>query len=78
MIKAPKKLGIDEMYFQHNKVWQNFASCILNGEKKPESTSSKVRNETRVSTLLTLVQCSIVIPSQNNKMGERNKRDANR
>jgi hypothetical protein len=45
---------------------------------KNEIISSKVKNKTRVSTLLTLIQYSTGIPNQNNKTRERNKRDSNR
>jgi hypothetical protein len=56
MIKALMKLGIEGMYLNiikaiHDKPIAN----ILNGEKT-ETTSSKVRNERRVSTLSTVIQ----------------------
>jgi hypothetical protein len=42
---------------------------------KTETISSKIRKETRVSTLSTLIQYSAEIPSHSNKARERNKRD---
>jgi hypothetical protein len=41
--------------------------------KKTETISSKTKNETKVSTLFTLIQSSLGIPNQNNKSGRRNK-----
>jgi hypothetical protein len=41
-----------------------------------ETISSKVENETRVSILLTVFQYSTAIPSQSNKIRERNKSDS--
>jgi hypothetical protein len=41
---------------------------------KTESISSNVRNETRVSTLSTLIQHNFGMPSQSNMTGRRNKR----
>jgi hypothetical protein len=52
------------------------ANFILN-EGKTESFSSKVRNEKRVSTLLTLIQHNLGIPRQSNKTERRNKRHIN-
>jgi hypothetical protein len=46
------------------------ANIIVNGGKS-ETTSSKIKNEVRVSTL-TLIQHSAGIPSQSNRTGERN------
>jgi hypothetical protein len=52
-----------QAYSQHHTKWL-----------KIETISSKVRNETRMSTFLTLIQHSLAIPSQNNRTGRRNKR----
>jgi hypothetical protein len=43
-----------------------------------EATSFKIRKQANVFTFLTLIQLTIGILSQSNKMGERNKRDSNR
>jgi hypothetical protein len=73
MIKALRKLGISGMYLNiikaiYDKPIVNF---ILNGEKlKP-----KVRNETRMPSLPTLIQHSFGIPSQSNTVRRRNKRN---
>jgi hypothetical protein len=40
---------------------------------KTETISSKVRNETRVSTVFTLIQNSLGISNHNNKIGRRYK-----
>jgi hypothetical protein len=65
------KLGIEEMHLNIIKVIydKSIANIMLNGEKT-EIVSSKVRNETRVSTL---IQCSSGISSQSNKIGEEIK-----
>jgi hypothetical protein len=44
---------------------------------KIETISSKVRNETRVFTLFTVIQHILIIPSQSNKTGRKNKRTTN-
>jgi hypothetical protein len=46
--------------------------------EKTETICSKIRNESGISTLPTLIQYSAGIPSQRNKTGERNTRDSNR
>jgi hypothetical protein len=55
---------IQQVYSQHHINWG-----------KTKAISSKIRNETRVSTLSTLTQHRLVIPSQRNKTGRRNKRN---
>jgi hypothetical protein len=55
---------------------KSIANIIQNGEKT-ENISPKVKNETRVSTLSTLIQHSLGIPSQMNKTGRRNKSNMN-
>jgi hypothetical protein len=50
---------------------------MLNREKT-ETISSKVRNETRVSTRSTVIQHSLRIPSQSNNTGRRNKKNTNK
>jgi hypothetical protein len=68
VIKPLKKLGIEEIYLNMIKAIYDkpIANIIPNGGKT-EITSSKVRNESRVSTLPTLIQYSFGTPSQNNK-----------
>jgi hypothetical protein len=51
-------------------------NIILNGGKK-ETCSYKIRNEIRMSTLLSLIQNSTATPTQSNKIRERNKKDSN-
>jgi hypothetical protein len=77
MIKALMKLGI-EMYLNIIKAIYHkpIANIMLNGEKL-ETISSKARNETRVSTLSTLIQHSLGNPSQSINVGRRNKRNTN-
>jgi hypothetical protein len=43
--------------------------------KKAENISSKVRNETRVTTLSTLIQHNFGVPSQRNKTERRKKKE---
>jgi hypothetical protein len=45
---------------------------------KTKTISSKVRNKTRVSTLSTVIQHSLVSPGQRNKTGRRNKKKSKR
>jgi type IV secretory pathway ATPase VirB11/archaellum biosynthesis ATPase len=63
MIKALRKLGIEGMYLSIIKAIYDkpIANIIFNGEKP---ISSKVRNETRVSTLVTTMQHSLGILSR--------------
>jgi hypothetical protein len=76
MTKALKKLGIEGIYFNIIKSIDDkpIANILLNGEKN-ETISSKVRNETRVTTFLTHNQYNFGIHSQSNKTGVRNKKD---
>jgi hypothetical protein len=55
---------------QHYKDYtqQTCSQCYPEGEK--QSISSKIRNETKVSTLYTLIQYSVLIRST---QGKRNK-----
>ena len=57
MIKTLQKTGIEWTYFNIIKAIYNKpkANIILNG-KKTESISSKIRNKTRVPTLITTIQ----------------------
>jgi hypothetical protein len=70
MIKALMKLGIEGMYLNIIKAiyGKPIANIILNMKKW--KISSKVRNETKMSTLPTLIQYSFVTPSQINKEEE--------
>jgi hypothetical protein len=60
---------------QHNKgyMWQAY-NQHYNKWGKTETISSKVWNETRVSTLYTLIQHSHGVPGQSHKTIRRNKR----
>jgi hypothetical protein len=61
---------------QHHKVYkQQFYSKHCAKWEKTEAIPLKVKNETRVSTISTLIQYSDGIPNQSNKARERNKRD---
>jgi hypothetical protein len=73
MLKTLKKLGIEGMYLKIIEAIYDkpIANITLNGEK--QIISSKVRNETRVSTLPTLIQCSTGIFSQSNKAEKKIK-----
>jgi hypothetical protein len=79
MIKSLRKLGIEGMYFNIIKAIYDelVAKILLNGEKT-ESTSPKIRNESRVTTIPTPVQHSPGIPSQSKKARRRNKRNTNK
>jgi hypothetical protein len=80
----PIKVNLEEIRNRRNIIQYNkdmydkrIANIILD-EEKTEIISSKVRKETRVSTLTTLIQYSTRIVGQSNKARERNKRDTNR
>jgi hypothetical protein len=74
MIKALRKLGIEGMCLNIIKAiyGKPIVNIILN-RKKPETISPKIRNETRVPTIPTLIQHSAGIPSQSNKARRRIK-----
>jgi hypothetical protein len=63
MISALMKLGIERMYLNIIRAIydKDIANIILNEEKL--TFSSHIRKETRVSTLSTLIQHSLGIPS---------------
>ena len=64
MIKTLQKVGTEGNYLNIIKAIYNkpTTNIILNGEKN-ESTSSKIRNKTRTSTLTTLIQHRFGSPS---------------
>jgi hypothetical protein len=77
MIKVLMKLGIERMYLNIVNVScdKPTANIILNGKKlKPFSLKSVIQ---QLFTLSTPIQHSLGIPSQSNKAGRRNKRNAN-
>jgi hypothetical protein len=79
MIKALRKLGIEGRYLNIIKTIYDkpIASITLNGEKlKP--FPPKIRNETRLPTLATLIKHSLRIPCQSNKARISNKRNTNK
>jgi hypothetical protein len=67
-----KKLGIEGTYLNIIKFINDkpIANITLNGGK-PKTISSKVKNETRVSTYSTLIQSTTGIPSKNSKTKEK-------
>jgi hypothetical protein len=70
MIKALMKLGIEGMCFNIVKaIYDKPISQHHTKWRKTETMSSKVRNETWVSTLSTIIQHCLGIPSQSNKTG---------
>ena len=76
MIKTLQKAGMEGRYLNiikaiYNKLTTNI---ILNG-KKIESISSKIRNKTKVPTLITTSQHSFGSPSHRNQRRKTNKRN---
>jgi hypothetical protein len=67
MIKALRKLGIEGMHLNIVKAIYDkpTVNIILNSEKT-ETIPPKIRNETRVHTIPTLIQHCTGIPSQSN------------
>ena len=77
MIKTLQKMGIEGTYLNIIKAIYDkpTAHIILNGEKLKAST--KIRDKTRMSTLLTLIQHSFGSPSHDNQRRKRKERNAN-
>ena len=73
MIATLQKMGMEGIYLNIIKAIYNkpTANIMLNGEK--QSISSKIRNETRVSSLTTIIQHSFGSPSCGNQRTKRNK-----
>jgi hypothetical protein len=68
MIKTLKKVRIEETYLNIIKaIYDKYITHIILNEEKLKPFFSKVRNETRVSTLFTLIQHSARILNQSNK-----------
>ena len=76
MIKTLQKAGIEGIYLNIIKAIYDkpTASITLNGEKI-ENISPKVRNKTRVPTLITTIQHSFGRFSHSNQRIKRNKRN---
>ena len=70
MIKTLQKVGIEGTYLNIIKAYMT-ANIILNAE----SSFSKIRNMTSVSTLTTIIQHSIGSLSHGNQRRKRNKRN---
>jgi hypothetical protein len=79
MIKTLKKLRLEGTFLNIMKAVYNkpIANIKLNGEKL-KLFPLKIRNKARLSTLPSLIQYTIVIPSQSKKTGERNTGDSNK
>jgi hypothetical protein len=73
MVKAVMKLGTEGMDLNIVKLHRQAYSQHHTKWGKTKTISSKVRNETRVSTLFTLIQNSLGISNHNNKIGRRYK-----
>ena len=58
MIKTLQKVGTDRTYFYIIKAMyhKSTANIILNSERLKESISHKIRNKTRIPTLVTFIQ----------------------
>jgi hypothetical protein len=78
-IKALMKPGIEVIYLNIIKTTYDKlrANIILRWEKS-EVISPKVRNKTKVSTLLTPIPHSLGIPNHSNEARRRNKRNTDR
>ena len=76
MIKTLQKMGIEGTNLNIVKAIYDkpTANIILNGDKL-KALSPKIRNQTRVSTLATIIQHSSGIPSYSNQRRKRNKRN---
>ena len=78
MVKTLQKVGIKRTYLNIIKAIYDkpTANIILNGGKT-ESTSSKIRKKTSMSTLTTIMQHSSGSPNHGNQRRKRNKRSPN-
>ena len=78
MIKTLQKVGTEGNYLNIIKAIYNkpTTNIILNGEKN-ESTSSKIRNKTRTSTLAAVIQHSCGSPGHGSQRRKRSKRNPN-
>ena len=76
MVKALQKMAIEGTYLNIVKAIYDkpTASIILNGEKM-KAFPPKIRNKTRVSTFITIIQHSSGSPSYSNQRRKRNKRN---
>ena len=76
MIKTLQKMGKEGTYLNIVKAKYDkpTANIILNGDKL-KALSPKIRNQTRVSTLATIIQHSSGSPSYGNQRRKRNKRN---
>jgi hypothetical protein len=73
MIKALMKQGTEGMYLNLVKLYRQAYSQHHTKWGKTKTISSKVRNETSVFTLSSLIQNSLGISNHNNKIGRRYK-----
>ena len=76
MNKALQKMGIEGTYLNIVKTLcdKPTANIILNGDKL-KALSPKIRNQTRVSTLTTIIQLSFGSPNYSNQRRKRNKKN---
>ena len=76
MTKTLHKADIEGTYFNIIKAIYDkpTVNIILNGKKKRESNSLKVRNKTRVPTLTITIQHGFGIFSHSNQRRKRNKK----
>ena len=78
MIKTLQKVGIEGTYF--NIITAIYdkptANIVLNGEK--QTISTKIRNKTRLPTVITILEHSFGSVSHSNQRRKRNKRNTNR
>ena len=76
MIKTLQKMGIEGIYLNIVKAIYDkpTASIILNGEKM-KAFPPKIRNKTRVSTFVIIIQHSSGSPSYSSQRRKRNKRN---
>ena len=79
MIKTLQKMGIEGIYLNIVKAIYDkpTASIILNGEKM-KAFPPKIRNKTRVSTFVIIIQHSSGSPSYSSQRRKRNKRNPDR
>ena len=75
MIKTLQKMGTEGTYLNIVKAMYDKPTGNILKDEKIESIPPKIRNNTRVSTVITIIQHSSGSPSYSNQRRKRNKRN---
>ena len=75
MITTLKKMGIESTYFNIVKAIYDKPTANIILKVKTESIPPKIKNKTRFSTFITIIQHSSGSPSYSNQRRKRNKKN---